>query len=90
VGVEAVRRHQTEAAAPNLVHAAPHKVLHSPTRRLRKILKVVYIGGKNSNSRGFYKVGRPCPFRRTLLKGPLARSKSNLDSTTYTIVEIKT
>ena len=31
VGAEAVRRHQTEAVAPNLVDAAPHKALHSPT-----------------------------------------------------------
>jgi len=37
-----------------------------------------------------YRVGEPCPFRQTLLKGPLARSKSNLDSTTCTIVKIKT
>ena len=34
-------------------------------------------------------VGGACPFGQTLLKSPLARSKSNLDST-FTIVKIKT
>jgi hypothetical protein len=32
----------------------------------------------------------PCPFRRILLRGPLAHSSFDLDSTKCTIVEIKT
>ena len=32
----------------------------------------------------------PCPFRRTLLRGPLAHSSFNLSSTRCTIIEIKT
>jgi len=32
----------------------------------------------------------PCPFSTTLLRGPLAHSSSDLNSTSYTIVEIKT
>ncbi|OCK98953.1 uncharacterized protein K441DRAFT_253585 [Cenococcum geophilum 1.58] len=32
----------------------------------------------------------PCPFSTTLLRGPLVHSSFNLNSTSYTIVEIKT
>jgi len=35
-------------------------------------------------------VVRPYPFRRTLLRGPLAHSNFNLNSIRYTIVKIKT
>ena len=32
----------------------------------------------------------PCPFSTTLLRGPLVHSSLNLNSSSYTIVEIKT
>ena len=38
----------------------------------------------------FTEVVGPCPFRRTLLRGPLAHSSFDLSSTRCTIVEIKT
>jgi hypothetical protein len=38
----------------------------------------------------FIEVIRPCPFRRTLLRVPLAHSSFNLNSIRYTIVKIKT
>jgi hypothetical protein len=35
-------------------------------------------------------VGGPCPFSRTLLRGPLVHSDFGLNSITYTIIKIKT
>ena len=35
-------------------------------------------------------VGEPCPFSRTLLTGPLVHSDFDLNSTTRTIIKIKT
>jgi len=35
-------------------------------------------------------VGRPCPFSRTMLRGPLVYSDFNLNSTTCIIIKIKT
>ena len=35
-------------------------------------------------------VVRPCPFKKTLLRGPLIHFSFDLNSINYTIVEIKT
>jgi hypothetical protein len=35
-------------------------------------------------------VGGPCPFSRTILRGPLVYSDFNLNSITYIIIKIKT